>query len=341
MVQVTAAVKILTLVISASGGIARTGALVIPADVSKRPCHTVGLASDRTCHGLIGKVHPAGLAALVVDYHIHQHAGVVVVEGRDHVAQLTLSTEAGIVLQPIDGHITHALTDTVYVNATRVGNPYHIEVLSQLLSLIGQVCPLGGLKAVPIEALQHHTAVHSRPTLARNGVTAAIARNDTGAVAQVYSNRIGASGDTECNVNILAHRVQLNRLSQHRRSHPEVGTLICDRCQAVSGNAFPIFAVLSQFGRKREIAHVGILLAVLAIKSHLSAIQACGSILSHRYTHVGQPAVSIGLTQDKQVTRRLRSGNVALLVDKQIAVGQVHSELPSTSRNLESGLTLL
>ena len=268
VVQVAAAVKVLALVGSTGSGIAGSHALVGAANVGQCPRQAVGITGHGAGHALVSQVHPAAFAALVVDDHVHQHAGVMGVQGADHLTQLRLGAETGVVLQPINGHVTHTLRGAIGINATRVGNPHHIEVLAQILSVLSEVGPLGGFVAVPIEALQHHAAIHRRPTLAGNGAATAVTRDDTGAVVHVDGDGVGTGGNAERDIDALAKVVQRDGLAQHRRCYPEVA--IAHRSQAIGCNAVPVGATRRQLGREREIAHVGILFGPFSIEGHLS-----------------------------------------------------------------------
>ena len=152
----------------------------------------------------------------MVDDHIHQHTGVVAVEGSNHVAQLRLGTEAGIVLQPVNGHVAHALGRAAGIHTARIGHPHHIEVLSQFLGFAGQFTPLGGLVAVPVKALQHHTAKHRGPTLACHRRAAALAGDDTSALTEIDGQLIGSCRNAECHIHIFARLAHGNRITQHR-----------------------------------------------------------------------------------------------------------------------------
>ena len=217
----------------------------------------------------------------------------------DHLTQLRLGTEASVVFQPINGHITHAVGIAKVINAARVGNPHQIKVLADFLSFLGETGPLGSIIAVPIETLQHHTAIHSRPTLAGYGTTTALARDDRRAATHVNRDIVGTSRNTEGDINILTQGIHDNRLTQHRRGHPEVA--IAHRSKAVGLDAFPVLAVISQLGREREVAHVGILLRPFTVEGHLGSKDiAIGS--AHLHTVAGVPTVAVGLTQDVKVT---------------------------------------
>ena len=310
MVQVTAAVKVLALVVSTGGGVARTRALIVAADVGQRPGHTVLLASDGAGNGLVGKVHPTGLPALVVDDHVHEHASVAVVEGGDHLTQLRLGAKTGVVLQPINGHVAHALGGAVGIDAARIGHPHHVKILAQFLSVLGQGAPLGGLVAVPVEALQHHAAVHRRPALAGNRCGAALTRDDTRQGVHVDGDVIGSCRNTERDVHIITKGIQGNGLAQCCRSHPVVA--LAHGRETVGQNAIPVIAAGSQLGREREVAHVGILLRPLAVEGHLGGEHiAVGS--GHLNALARVPAIAVGLAQDVQVPGQGIDGLTALV----------------------------
>ena len=245
-------------------------------------------------------------------------------EGVNHLAQLGLGAEARVVLQPVNGHITHALAHTISVNAARVGYPHHVKVLTQLLSLLGERCPACSIIAVPIEALQHHTAKHCGPAPTGNRTATAIARDHAIAAAHVNRNRISASRNAESHINILAEGIHQDILAQGSRGHPVV--TLTDGSQAIATNASPVITVAAQLGREREVAHVGIILGILAIECHLSSKDvAVGS--AHLDTHAGIPSVAVGFTQDVQVTGHGIDGLNALTFNLEALVDRVKREL--------------
>ena len=295
VVQIAAAVKVFSLVGRAGSGIACCHTLVCAADVGHRPRHAVGLARDRASYRLTGQVHPAVLAALVIDDQVHDHAGVVTMQGRDHVTQLSLGAKHAVVLQPVHGHIAHGLSRAARIDAARVGHPHHVEVLSQLLRLVGQRGPACGLATVPIEALQHHATIHSRPAAARNGAASALACDSGGSARHVNRQRVGASRDAERHVHIHTQGVHRDGLPQHGRRHPEVS--LAHRGHPVGLDAIPIAAAGSQARGKGEVTHRCILLAVLAVKGHRGRKQVTVG-RRHRHPHTRVPTVALNLAQD-------------------------------------------
>ena len=69
-------------------------------------------------------------------------------------------------VQPVNGQIAHSSA----ASGTRVGQPYQVEVGRKLLHLLVQLGELGVLEGVPVECLQHDTAVVGRPSLADTGL---------------------------------------------------------------------------------------------------------------------------------------------------------------------------
>ena len=140
----------------------------------------------------------------------------------DHLTQLCLGTEASVVFQPINGHITHTMGIAKVVNAARVGNPHQIKVLADFLSFLGKTGPLGSIIAVPIETLQHHTAIHRGPTLAGNGTTTALARDDRRAATHVNRDFVGTGRNTERDIDILTQGIHDNRLDEVTQKLPSL-----------------------------------------------------------------------------------------------------------------------
>ena len=229
-------------------------------------------------------------------------------------------------LQPIHGHVTHALGHAVSVNTARVGNPHHIKVLAQVLSILGQRVPACGPVAVPVETLQHHAAIHRGPTLAGSGTAARLARDDTCATAHVNSDGIGACGNAESHIHVHTHLIQLDGMTQHRRGHPEVCTLVGNGREAIVMDAGPVLIVHTQLGREREIAHGGVFLAVFAVKGHRGGERvAVGR--THRHAHIGSPAVAFHLSKHVNFTRERNDGSSATSGDLETPVDGVEREL--------------
>ena len=57
----------------------------------------------------------------MVDDHVLDETGAFLLEGLNHLFQFLLAAEAGIVLQPIDGHVAHVLISNVARRIPLVG----------------------------------------------------------------------------------------------------------------------------------------------------------------------------------------------------------------------------
>ena len=120
--------------------------------------HLVGL----TVPGLRGEVYPVGDVATVVDDDIGDGAETDGLKGLDHRAQLSLVAEGTvIVVEPPEIVVAHGLRAAV----AALGNPDEVEGAGEVKGLLFEENPAGVLERVPIEALEHHTAIVLRPAL--------------------------------------------------------------------------------------------------------------------------------------------------------------------------------
>ena len=82
---------------------------------------------------LLGEVHPIADILAMVYNHIGYSAYTLLLEGRNHRAQLLLvAKRTVVVLKPPQVVVTHRCTTTV----TTLGYPYQIEGSSQIVSLL-------------------------------------------------------------------------------------------------------------------------------------------------------------------------------------------------------------
>ena len=80
------------------------------------PCYLISLFGVLAHHFLLREVGPSAYAVLVIDDQVHQDARVVVLVVGDHVTQFILGAPATVVVQPIDGGVTHVLGGAVAVD---------------------------------------------------------------------------------------------------------------------------------------------------------------------------------------------------------------------------------
>ena len=154
MIQVARSVEIVTRVFGTCWLIAVAGRLVVAADIIQRPDERM------TVPCFFSEVAPAFYTCFMVDHHILDDAHVLALERVDHAAQLGLCAECAVVVEPPNGHIAHALA---FSAVTRVGHPYQVEYLRQLISLLFQLGPLRIRERIPVEPLQHHAPIVLRP----------------------------------------------------------------------------------------------------------------------------------------------------------------------------------
>ena len=163
VVQVAESVKVVAGVLITARRIAVVVGFVVAADAG-----IVGVVPGELVSAflLVGEVAPAAHTVLVVDYHVLDDAGAALAVGADHGAQLLLGAPARGVVEPETGVVTHRgrlAVPIVRGGLAGVGYPNQTEILRQLVSLGGQLFPIGLLVGVPVESLKHHTAVVGRP----------------------------------------------------------------------------------------------------------------------------------------------------------------------------------
>ena len=156
--EVVAGVVVRADLIALCGGVAT---VVVLADVLTR--HGVGLSVERVFLG--GEVGPVGGTVAVVDDHVHDETCALLLEGGDHVEQFLRLAECAVVVVVVHRVVAHALR---LLAVARVGHPDEVEVLGQLVGLSREVGPLGVVVGVPVESLQHDTAVVCRPALCKH-----------------------------------------------------------------------------------------------------------------------------------------------------------------------------
>ena len=167
MVEVAHAVPAFTRVVVGTNGVAigcspflGRAAIVIGTDVGGN--HLVVL----TVPTLLGEVHPVGEVATVVDDDIGYGTETEGLEGLDHRTQLGFVAErAVVVVEPPEVIVAHGLRAAV----AALGNPDKVEGSGEVIGLLLKENPTGILERVPVEALEHHTAVILRPSLGRDG----------------------------------------------------------------------------------------------------------------------------------------------------------------------------
>ena len=154
MVQIARTVKVIPRIVVAGRGVAVVGALVVAANVCQGPRH--GVAFPRFGR----EVAPIALAVAVINHHVFNNAGAFALKGVNHGAQLGSGAKRTVVVEPPHGRITHVGVLTI----ARLRHPNQIEILRKLVGLRSQHRPFRFAEAIPIKALQHHTAIIGRPT---------------------------------------------------------------------------------------------------------------------------------------------------------------------------------
>ena len=101
----------------------------------------------------------------MVNYHVGDSTDALCLESVDHRAQFCLITKGTVVvIKPPQVIVSHGIATTV----AALWNPYETETAGEVVCLRLEGSPLAIVIRVPIESLQHYTAIVGRPTLSGN-----------------------------------------------------------------------------------------------------------------------------------------------------------------------------
>ena len=140
-------------------------AVVVLADVGAGPVEGVCLllaAAGGDGLRLVGKVDPRAVLAhggLMVDDHVHDDLRAALVVGIDHLRDVTLAAPVAGMVEPVDGHVAHALAAAV----AGVIDPEQVEIGADVVGLLDEFRQTGIGVGVPIESLEHDATIVGRP----------------------------------------------------------------------------------------------------------------------------------------------------------------------------------